>query len=136
REAAALPGHRVRVDADEARAIESLVETFVRGGLDPPAAPDALAAAGLTQARGQAILALLQRDGVLRRLRDGRLFAPSALDGLIARLRAHRQIGETIDIAGFKDLAGVSRKSAIPLLEYLDDAKVTRRRGNERVILE
>ena len=40
-----------------------------------------------------------------------------------------------IDVARFKDLAGVSRKYAIPLLEYLDREHVTRRTGDERVIL-
>jgi selenocysteine-specific elongation factor len=40
-----------------------------------------------------------------------------------------------IDVARFKDLTGVSRKYAIPLLEYLDREHVTRRVGDERVIL-
>jgi selenocysteine-specific elongation factor len=40
-----------------------------------------------------------------------------------------------IDVARFKDMTGVSRKYAIPLLEYLDRERVTRRVGDERVIL-
>jgi len=41
-----------------------------------------------------------------------------------------------IDVAAFKELAGVSRKYAIPLLEYFDRARVTRRAGDKRVILK
>ena len=40
-----------------------------------------------------------------------------------------------MDVTRFKDLTGVSRKYAIPLLEYLDRERVTRRQGDERVIL-
>jgi selenocysteine-specific elongation factor len=40
-----------------------------------------------------------------------------------------------IDVGRFKELTGVSRKYAIPLLEYLDRERVTRRVGNERIIL-
>jgi selenocysteine-specific elongation factor len=41
-----------------------------------------------------------------------------------------------IDVATFKELAGVSRKYAIPLLEYLDLARITRRAGDKRMILK
>jgi selenocysteine-specific elongation factor len=38
-------------------------------------------------------------------------------------------------VAGFKNLAGVTRKHAIPLLEHLDGRRITRRVGNNREIL-
>ena len=40
-----------------------------------------------------------------------------------------------IDVAKFKEMTGVSRKYAIPLLEYLDRERVTRRVGDAREIL-
>jgi len=40
-----------------------------------------------------------------------------------------------LNVATFKDLIGVTRKYAIPLLEYLDRERVTQRVGDERVIL-
>ena len=60
-----------------------------------------------------------------------------ALDELVAKLRAHAQrtSDRAIDVGAFKDLAGISRKYAIPLLEYLDRQRVTRREGERRVIL-
>jgi selenocysteine-specific elongation factor len=51
------------------------------------------------------------------------------------RLATQRLRSPKIDVAGFKDLAGVSRKYAIPLLEYLDRERVTRRVGEQREIL-
>jgi len=50
-------------------------------------------------------------------------------------LVAQKLLSPRIDVARFKDLTGVSRKYAIPLLEYLDRERVTRRVGEERVIL-
>jgi selenocysteine-specific elongation factor len=48
---------------------------------------------------------------------------------------AQKTITPKIDVARFKDLTGISRKYAIPLLEYLDREHVTRRVGDERIIL-
>ena len=64
-------------------------------------------------------------------------FHRSALDELTKKIRsyAERNSERTIDVAKFKDLAGVSRKYAIPLLEYLDRQRVTRREGDRRIVL-
>ena len=63
------------------------------------------------------------------------VFARAVIDGLIAKLREHAAHGDrTIDVPKFKDIAGVSRKYAIPLLEYFDREKVTLRTGDKRVI--
>ena len=62
-------------------------------------------------------------------------FAAEALRALIERGRARKAISERLDVGTFKELTGVSRKYAIPLLEYLDRQHVTRRVGNERIIL-
>jgi selenocysteine-specific elongation factor len=64
------------------------------------------------------------------------IFHCAALASLKQRLAAHKKAkGERISVAVFKDLAGITRKYAIPLLEYLDRERVTRRAGDERVIL-
>jgi selenocysteine-specific elongation factor len=57
------------------------------------------------------------------------------LDQLRSSLVAQKAKNPKIDVAAFKDLTGVSRKYAIPLLEYLDRERVTKRIGDERVIL-
>jgi len=66
-------------------------------------------------------------------------FHRKALDKLIARLREYgdqHEPGRTIEVATFKDLAGVSRKYAIPLLEFLDRERITKREGDRRAILK
>jgi selenocysteine-specific elongation factor len=131
---AALPEYRVSLEGEDARLAEALSRVFREAGLNPPDAATALAGLG-AGARGEPLLAHLVRTGDLRRLRDGLIFHREALEDLRGRLREYRKRSETIDVAAFKDLAGVSRKNAIPLLEHLDEERVTLRRGNERVIL-
>ncbi len=64
------------------------------------------------------------------------LFHRSALDRLPDLLRRHKQQkGESLTVPAFKELTGVTRKYAIPLLEYLDRQRLTRRRGDERQIV-
>ena len=64
-------------------------------------------------------------------------FHRNALDDLTKKLReyAARHSERAIDVAAFKELAGISRKYAIPLLEYLDRQRITRREGDRRIIL-
>ena len=63
------------------------------------------------------------------------VFHRDSLEDLRKRLLSEKAKSPKIDVARFKDLAGVSRKYAIPLLEYLDRERVTQRVGDERVIL-
>ena len=56
-----------------------------------------------------------------------------ALDALVSRMRSLR--GSFIDVPAFKQLTGLSRKYAIPLLEYLDRARITRKQGDRRIVL-
>jgi selenocysteine-specific elongation factor len=135
RDVASLPGHQVHLAGDEERMVQALVDLFRGAGLTPPELKTALSGIGVPGEKGEALVAHLLREGVLLRLRDGQLFHRDAVEDLRARLRAHRAKCETIDVAAFKEIAGVSRKHAIPLLEYLDAQRVTLRRGNDRVIL-
>lgn len=135
KDVAALPGHRVALEGEDARLAQALSDLFLRAGLNPPEVEAALTEVG-AGSRGPSLLAHHVRTGTLRRLRDGRIFHREALEDLRRRLREYRKGSTTIDVAAFKDLAGVSRKNAIPLLEHLDEERVTLRRGNERLILE
>src|SRR5438094_9223045 len=83
------------------------------------------------------ILQLLIDSGALVKVYGEMFFHKSALEELVKKLRAHAQqkTDRTIDVGAFKDLAGISRKYAIPLLEDLDRQRVTRRDGERRVIL-
>ena len=75
------------------------------------------------------------REKVLMKVSDDLVFHRDALSELRKRMAAEKAKSPKLDVARFKDLTGVSRKYAIPLLEYLDREHVTRRVGDERTIL-
>ncbi|MCI0353546.1 MAG: selenocysteine-specific translation elongation factor [Acidobacteria bacterium] len=128
-------GRGVVLKHEEAEAKSSIEAAFASAGLKVPALKDVLAALPVDKARAQKIVTLLLRDKVLVRLADDLVFHRDALAELKQKVAVYKKTAATIDVGKFKDLAGVSRKYAIPLLEYLDRERVTRRVGDERVIL-
>jgi selenocysteine-specific elongation factor len=96
---------------------------------------DVLAGLKVDKARTQKIVTLLLRDKVLVKISEDLVFHRDALLDLRKRMSSEKAKSPKIDVARFKDLTGVSRKYAIPLLEYLDRERVTRRVGDERLIL-
>jgi len=119
-------------EAESKRVIES---AFASAGLKVPFLRDVLAGLKVDRVRAQKIVTLLLRDKVLIKISEELVFHQKALDELRRSMAAEKLKSPKIDVARFKDLTGVSRKYAIPLLEYLDRERVTRRVGDERMIL-
>ncbi len=130
-----LPSRGVVMNDDEAESRKTIEQSFASAGLRVPALKDVLAGLKIDKGRAQKIMTLLLREKVLIKISDDLVFHQSALAELRKSLAAQKQISPRLDVARFKDLTGVSRKYAIPLLEYLDRERVTRRVGEERVIL-
>jgi selenocysteine-specific elongation factor len=130
-----LPGRTVVMKDDEAESRNLIEHAFSSAGLKVPAMKDVLAGLKIDKTRAQKIVTLLLRDKALVKISDDLVFHQSALAALRQQLQLQKSKSPKIDVARFKDLAGVSRKYAIPLLEYLDRERVTKRVGDERVIL-
>ncbi len=94
-----------------------------------------LASLRIDQTRAQKIVTLLLRDRVLVKLSDDLVFHRDALEALRQQVVAQKSKTPKLNVASFKDLFGITRKYAIPLLEYLDRERVTKRVGDERMIL-
>lgn len=136
RDRLARPGHRLTLSETEQQACDAIDAAYRLGGLKPPDAT-ALSTAGIEPALVERMTTLLVRQKRLVRL-DTLVFHSDALAGLkkdIQALKAPGQPKATVDVATFKDRYGVTRKFAIPLLEWLDRERVTRRVGAERVLL-
>ena len=128
-------GRGVVLRDDEAESKQRIEQAFAKAGLQVPALKEVLASLRIDQARAQKIVTLLLRDRVLVKLSDDLVFHRDALEGLRQLVVAQKSKTPKLNIASFKDLTGVSRKYAIPLLEYLDRERVTKRVGDERVLL-
>jgi selenocysteine-specific elongation factor len=130
-----LPGRDVAMKSDETQARSVIENAFASAGLKVPALKDVIADLKIDKARAEKIITLLLRDKTLIKISDDLVFHRKALDQLRSQVTAQKSRSPQLDVARFKDLTGVSRKYAIPLLEYLDRERVTKRVGDSRVIL-
>jgi len=130
-----VSGRGVVLKDEEAESKKVIEHAFASSGLKVPALKDVLAGLKVDKARAQKIVTLLLRDKVLVKISEDLVFHRDALANLRRSLSSEKLKSPKIDVARFKDLTGVSRKYAIPLLEYLDREHVTRRMGDERLIL-
>lgn len=130
-----LPGRGVQMKDEEAESRKTIEQAFSSAGLKVPALKDVLASLKIDKVRAQKIVTLLLREKLLIKVSDDLVFHRAALDQLRTSLVARKAMNPKINVGSFKDLTGVSRKYAIPLLEYLDRERITKRVGDERVIL-
>jgi selenocysteine-specific elongation factor len=129
-----LPGRGVVMKDEEAESKKKIEEAFVVAGLRVPALHEVIAGLKVDKSRAQKIVTLLLRDKVLFKVSDELVFHRGALEELRRLVAAQKLKSPKMDVAKFKELTGVSRKYAIPLLEYLDRERVTRRVGDAREI--
>ena len=129
----ASASHAVRLSPAEDAARERLLARAREAGLAGIDASQAGAAGGDPRLAERVVCVLLA-EGRLRRVGEAVVDA-AAFDDLKQEVRRRWPPGTRLDVAGFKDLTGLSRKFVIPLLEYLDRARVTRRSGNDRLVL-
>ena len=120
-----LPGHAVAVSDAQRAAMDAFTVALER---DPfPVVPPALPAD---------LLALLAEEGRVVRAPQGVVFAAAVYERLKTQVTGHVREHGVITVAQARDIIGASRKYALAILERLDDDKVTRRRGDERVLLQ
>ncbi len=128
-----LKSHRLVLKQDEEQALNAIESLFANAGLTVPPVNEVLAKSGVEAGRARSLLQILLRQKRLVRVGDELVFHADALHSLREQLAARR--GQRFTVPVFKDWTGISRKYAIPLLEYLDRERVTRREGDERILL-
>src|SRR6266513_1561277 len=129
-------GSEIALLPEEARAKEQLEAAFASASLAVPAVTEVLAKLAVEAQRAEKLLQILLREKNLVRVSADLVFHRQALAQLREQLAAYKKArGDRISVPAFKELTGITRKYAIPLLEYLDREHVTRRVGDERVIL-
>jgi selenocysteine-specific elongation factor len=126
--------HAVRLDPAQQRVVDAIEEAFLKMEASPPSPEEALARAGITGDEENELFQVLTEARTLIRVKESLFFHARALENiqekLVALLRDRKEIGP----ADIKDLLGISRKYAIPLLEYFDARRVTQRVGERRVL--
>ncbi|HEX8881523.1 MAG TPA: selenocysteine-specific translation elongation factor [Candidatus Acidoferrum sp.] len=129
-------GSEITLQPEEVKAKDQIEAAFAAAGLAVPSVKEVLAKLAIETRRAERLLQILLREKKLVRVSPDLIFHRQALTDLKEKLWTYKKSkGERISVPAFKELTGITRKYAIPLLEYLDRERVTRRAGDERVIL-
>jgi selenocysteine-specific elongation factor len=128
-----LAGHAVKLNPQETAARDALERLYRGAGFQPPPLAQALASVGVQAASARAQLEALVKAKKLVKVSAEFIFHAEVVDHVKRSLAAHK--GKRFTVPEFKEWTGVSRKHAIPLLEFLDRERVTRREGDTRVVL-
>ena len=129
-------GAHVTLLPEEQRARDQIEKAFASAGLAVPPVKEVLAQLAVETRRAEKLLQMLLKEKKLLRVSADLIFHANTLLEMRQKVAVYKKAkSERISVPAFKELAGISRKYAIPLLEYLDRERVTRRAGDERVIL-
>ncbi|MBX9602541.1 MAG: selenocysteine-specific translation elongation factor [Bryobacteraceae bacterium] len=128
-----LRTHRVALQEEEEKAAANMEALFRDAGLAVPATAEVLARSGVDPGRARTLLQMLLKQRRLVRVGEELVYHQTAIVRLKELLAPRR--GQRFGVPEFKDWTGISRKYAIPLLEFLDRERVTRRDGDQRVVL-
>ena len=127
-----LPGHKVSLASDASALRQKLLDAYTAGGLTPPNMKDVLEPLNLTFKEAAAVFKVLQDEGRLVKIKEEMYFDAASVAGLIEKVVAFFATREDMHPQDFREVSGLSRKYAIPLLEYFDKEKLTVRVGDNR----
>lgn len=128
-----LATHTAQFSRSEHEALSRIEHAFRGGAFQPPAPSEVLRSAGTDSNKARALLETLIKSGRLVRVSEDLVFHADVIAHIRKSLAVHK--GRRFSVPEFKTWTQISRKYAIPLLEYLDHQHVTRREGDNRVVL-
>lgn len=127
-----LPQHRVSLTSDAASLREKLLAAYESGGETPPNLKDVLDPLGVSFKEAAPVFKVLLDEGRLVKVKEEMYYARAPLDAVIERTRTFFAEREEMTPQDFREVSQLSRKYAIPLLEYFDKEKLTVRVGDNR----
>jgi len=134
-DAISIYGREVQLSADEQKVRERIEEFFQTAGYQPPALSDLPDVSGANPEVVRRICFWMLKEKILIKLSDDIIYHRTIIESIKSRIRSKFTPGSKFGVADFKELFDITRKHAIPLLEYLDREKFTRRVGNDRLLL-
>jgi selenocysteine-specific elongation factor len=126
----AVAAHKQLLSTEQETGLGAFIAELESQPFNPPPLAELMRKHALTAA----LLQYLVADGRVVRVNDDTVFARSAYDEAVRVLRAHLAEHRTLTVAAARDLLGSSRRYVLPLLEWLDAQKVTRRVGDDRIL--
>lgn len=122
-----LSSHTVSLKVDQADIRTKMLETYLKSGLTPPYFKELSKSFDVDSKRAKDVLMLLVDEGFLLKIKEDLYFNTEAVNELKKRLVDYLKSNGEITTPQFKEMALVSRKYLIPLIEYFDSTNVTLR---------
>jgi selenocysteine-specific elongation factor len=130
-----LFGREIQLDAQSQHVRQLIEEVFQRAGYQPPAISDLSSAVAADPEEVRKIYFWMVKEKILVKISDDLAYHRETLEEIKSKIHETYARGSTFGVAEFKDMFDLTRKHAIPLLEFLDRERFTRRQGNERILL-
>jgi selenocysteine-specific elongation factor len=134
-EMVSLYGREVQLSEQGKQIKERIEALFLQSGYQPPSLSELPAALPAQAEEVRKIYFWMLKEKILIKVSDDLAYHRSTLEQMRGKIRACFAPGSKFGVAEFKELFGLSRKHAIPLLEFLDRERFTRRQGNDRLLL-
>ena len=131
----ALHGREVQLPPAGLQIREAIEELLRQAGWQPPSLPEIPAMISADPAEVRKICSWMLKEKILVRVTEEIVYCRATIEAMKSRIRSRYQAGAKFGVAEFKELFDLTRKHAIPLLEYLDRERFTRRQGSERILL-
>jgi selenocysteine-specific elongation factor len=130
-----LYGREIQLNAQGQHLRQLIEEVFQRAGYQPPPVSELPGAVAANAEEVRKIYFWMVKEKILVKVSDDLAYHRETLEEIKNKIHATYARGSTFGVAEFKDMFDLTRKHAIPLLEFLDRERFTRRQGNERILL-
>jgi selenocysteine-specific elongation factor len=127
-----MSSHKVSLGVDQADIKKKILDAYLENGLTPPYFKDLKISFDIETSLAKDVLSLLMDEGMIVKVKEDLYFDAQAVEDLQKRLVDFLNAHGEISTPQFKEIAGVSRKYLIPLIEYFDAQNVTIRIGDIR----
>ncbi|MBC8264451.1 MAG: selenocysteine-specific translation elongation factor [Anaerolineales bacterium] len=123
-----LPEHQVEFSPDQEGQVRRLLAAFKKNPYTTPSVTDSEVMVGAE------VLSALIQQGKLVQISEDVLFLKETYEEMVKQVIEHIKDKGSITVAQVRDMFAASRKYALSLMEHLDERRVTRRVGDERVL--
>jgi selenocysteine-specific elongation factor len=134
-EAVSLHGREVQLTQEDNQIREQIEVLYRKAGYQPPSLSDVQSAVPANPEEIRRIFFWMIKEKILVKVSEDLVYHRTIMDSIKKQIKDRFARGSKFGVADFKELFDITRKHAIPLLEYLDRERFTRRLGNDRIVL-
>jgi len=134
KETVSLYGREVQLSSEGEQLREKIESVYERSGFQTPSLSELQASLNEDPEEVRRIFYWMIKEKILVKISEDFVYHLSTIDDIKKRTKDRFEVGAKFSVADFKEIFNLTRKHTIPLLEYLDREKFTRRQGNERIL--